>query len=350
MAKESGVISRTSAVIGDLVAGKIHDRNSISARFGVTVAAADRYIHQSLRVPGVVQVREGRRLSIRFDFGEAVPHPSHPAAVAACWAAGLSDVFVGSDYERGIREALAYVTQRARRSSEFKHVDRKFLFIARGGESSLPESAGHLDDLIDAVLRSRYANIEYVDFNGEQKTLLIQPLSMAIYDHQIYVIGVGPDASRHPYRLSRVKSVNVGSESFPYPDRAVYDPKELFHNSFGVFIDEEKPAVRVRVRLAERWRFYCRTHRWHPSQSIEDVPQGIVVSITARVCWELRAWILGFGSEAVVLEPPELVEEIRSTAGQMADNYNLGQLRLTDRVAPQRAKTPSRARRDRKAG
>jgi predicted DNA-binding transcriptional regulator YafY len=337
MSRESGVIQRTSCILADLVGGKVHDRHTISERFGVAVAAADRYIRHLQQVPGVVAVREGRRLAIRFDVGDAMPRPSYPAAVAACWASGMADVFGGSEYERGTREALAYVTNRARRSSEFKHVDRKFLFLARGGESSLPESAEHLDELIDAVLRNRYTTIDYVHFDDRKESARIQPLSMAIYDHQVYVVASRDDGTRHPFRLSRIKSVSVGRESFPYPERAVYDPKQLFRDSFGIFIDETKPVVRVRVRLAKRWRFYCHTHRWHPSQRIDDVPDGVIVTMSVRSCWELKAWVLGLGSEATVLEPAELADDIRKTAAKMMSNYATKKMEGTHRKGPRRA-------------
>jgi predicted DNA-binding transcriptional regulator YafY len=350
MSRESGVIQRTSSILAELIAGRIHDRHTIADRFDIAVAAADRYLRHLQLVPGVVAVREGRRLAVRFDVGDAVPRPSHPAAVAACWAAGLADVFAGSDYERGVRDALAYVTTRARRSSEFKNVDRKFLFLARGGDSSLPDAAGHLDDLIDAVLRNRYTTIDYVHFDGNQERARIQPLSMAIYDHQLYVIGAREDGTRHPFRLSRIKSVSAGTESFAYPDRAVYDPKQLFRDSFGIFIDETNAVVRVRVHLDERWRVHCRTHRWHPSQRIDDVTDGVVVTISVRPCPELKAWILGFGSDAVVLEPPDLVEEIRSILAKTVSNYAVTGLAGKDRKGPRRAQPPRRKEKDKKAG
>ena len=325
MSEQFGIIQRTSAILADLIGGEIHDRQTISDKFKIAVAAADRYIRQLQRVPGVVQDCRGRRHRIRFDFGEAVPRPSYPAAVAACWAAGLAEVFAGSDYEQGVRDALAYVTRRARRSSEFKHVDRKFIFVARGGESSLPDSSERLDYLVDAVLRSHYADIEYVHFDEKEETLRIQPLSMAIYDHQIYIIGVANDGSRYPYRLSRIKSVDVVSESFEYPERAVYDPKQLFRHSFGIFISESSPIETIRVRLDRKWSVHCRSHRWHESQRIEDGPNGVVVTLFARVCWELKAWILGFGADAVVLEPLELHNEMQSIVAKMAARYETGE-------------------------
>src|SRR5450631_1235607 len=323
--------------------------HTIAQRFEIAVAAADRYIHHLQQIPGIVAVREGRRLALRFDFGDAVPRPSHPAAVAACWAAGLADIFAGSDYERGVRDALGYVTARARRSSEFKNVDRKFLFLARGGDSSLPEAAGHLDDLVDGVLRNRYTSIEYVQFEGDQERTRIRPLSMAIYDHQLYVIGARDDGTRHPFRLSRIRSVSVETDTFEYPERAVYDPKQLFRDSFGIFIDETKPVIRVRVGLDERWRVHCRTHRWHPSQRIDDVPGGVVVTMSVRKCPELKAWILGFGAEAVVLEPSELADELRDEVANMAANYRGANEGPNQRREPRRAQAIARGNRKRRA-
>lgn len=349
MDKESGVIQRASAVLAGLIGGEAYDRHSLSERFGISVAAADRYLRQLQRVPGVVQERQGRRLLVRFDFGQAVPRPSYPAAVAACWAAGLSEVFVGSDYEQGVRDALAYVTGRAKRSAEFKHVDRKFIFVARGGESSLPDSAERLDELVDAVLRNRFATIHYVDFEGREKTARIQPLSLVIYDHQIYVIAIRADGERRLYRLSRIRSIEVSRESFEYPERATYDPKELLRDSFGIVIGEPGPAARVRVRLDKKWKTYAQTHRWHPSQQVEEGPDGVIVTLTARVCWELVAWILGFGRQAVVLEPAELVDQIRGNVVDMAIKYGLPDEAPAKRKGPRKAQDAARVRRARRS-
>ncbi len=323
MASNSGVIFNTSVLLAEVIGGTIHDRHTIANRLRIKVAAADRYIRHLQRVPGVVPDRRGRKLAIRFDFREVAPRPSYPSAVAACWASGLAELFSGSNYERGVRDALAYVTGHAHRGADFKHVNRKFLFLARGGESSLPKSSGLLDDLIDAVLRSRYVNVEYLHFDGTSAIVRLQPLSMAIYDHQIYVIGSTAGGPLYPYRLSRIKSVDVASASFEYPDRAVYDPKQLFRDSFGIFISDSPAPVRVRVLLSGRWRIHCHTHKWHSSQHIEEVPEGIIVTLTVRVCWELTAWILGFGADAVVLEPQALVDKVREATKQMAANYGV---------------------------
>jgi predicted DNA-binding transcriptional regulator YafY len=284
----------------------------------MAVAAADRYVRALSQVPGVVTERQGRRRVVRFEIGDAVPRPSHAAAVAACWAAGIADIFSGSEYEQGVRDALEYVAGRAKQSGDFTHVGRKFVFVSRGGESSLPESAMRLTSLVDAVLRCQIVLVDYVHFNGSEETLRLRPLSMAIYDHQIYLIGIGPKGSPYPFRLSRIRSVKMTDEAFDYPPRASYDPKQIFRDSFGIFISDTYPVARVRIRLPIRWRTHCLTHKWHASQRVQDTDAGIVVTLVVRVCPELEAWVLGFAGDAEVLEPPEFARQIKTAIARMS--------------------------------
>jgi excisionase family DNA binding protein len=78
-----GIIARTSAVLADLVNGRSHDRHSLADRFEITVASADRYIRHLQVVPGVVPIREGRKLAITFDFRKAVPWHQRRQELAA---------------------------------------------------------------------------------------------------------------------------------------------------------------------------------------------------------------------------------------------------------------------------
>ncbi|MDP8905551.1 MAG: WYL domain-containing protein, partial [Chloroflexota bacterium] len=51
--------------------------------------------------------------------------------------------------------------------------------------------------------------------------------------------------------------------------------------------------------------------RWHPSQELEEQADGSLIW-RGRVAGlrEIRIWILGWGAEAEVLEPPELSADI----------------------------------------
>jgi predicted DNA-binding transcriptional regulator YafY len=59
---------------------------------------------------------------------------------------------------------------------------------------------------------------------------------------------------------------------------------------------------------------------WHPSQHIETRRNGtVVLSLKVADTLELRRWILSFGSEAEVLEPLSLRDEIRDEVQTLLD-------------------------------
>jgi len=63
---EGGTIARTCAIVASLIRGAVHDRHTIARDYGVTVAAADRYIREMRVIPGVVETKRGRRLTVAF--------------------------------------------------------------------------------------------------------------------------------------------------------------------------------------------------------------------------------------------------------------------------------------------
>lgn len=68
----SGTIERTCAIVASLIRGAVHDRHTIAETFDCELASADRYIRALLRVPGVTGVRQGRRLTVRWYFANAI--------------------------------------------------------------------------------------------------------------------------------------------------------------------------------------------------------------------------------------------------------------------------------------
>lgn len=68
----AGTVRRTCSVIESLIRGAVHDRNTLAQAFGMTVAAADRYIREMSRIPGVLMFKSGRRMTVRWSFTDAI--------------------------------------------------------------------------------------------------------------------------------------------------------------------------------------------------------------------------------------------------------------------------------------
>ena len=67
---------------------------------------------------------------------------------------------------------------------------------------------------------------------------------------------------------------------------------------------------------------YVRDRIWHPSQQIEERPDGgLILRLTVSNDWALRSWILGFGALARVIAPAELAAQILEEVERTRSRY-----------------------------
>ncbi|MEQ8277710.1 MAG: WYL domain-containing protein [Deltaproteobacteria bacterium] len=312
---------RSLRLLAKLMGGARLDRNSAAKALGTEPPAAYQHLKAlAATVPGVRSVKGGGTTTYFFDSGRLVEPPSLPEVIAACLASSLSGLFRDSQYEHRIQTVFDFIVRSARRRPGFANIRRKFYFVVGGGEVALAQNEGLLDDAINALIASKWIRIRYVHFNGDEETVDIQPLTLAIHDHQLYLVGQNSTA-RHPYRFARIRDLEELETRFSYPTASEYDPTTLFRSSFGVFVSEDFPSQRVVVRLHPRWETYALNHRWHPSQEVKRGDNGITVRLQVRVCPEVEAWVLGFGNDAVVIEPEALRTKIAGRLRAASESY-----------------------------
>lgn len=324
--KNSGVgtIERTVRLMADLMNGKTHDRASAAAALGIEGPAAAHHLEALTGLPGVKAGQRGRFKTYRFDRAAVLDPPTAADAIAACFGASLAPLFRGTSYDSGMANARNLVLRQSRRADLFHEIERKFLFLGRGGEPSLPEAAAELDEVIEALLHDCWLTFEYTDFNRASRRVDAMPLSLAVYDHQLYLIAQELGRPPHPFRFARIRDADATPRGFQYPPKLQYNPEQLFADSFGIFIENEKyPYAQVRLRLSPRWVTHVNSHCWHRSQYVSVSETGVLLSFKLRVCPEVEAWVLGFGGEAEVLEPAWLREKVAAHARRLAEIYTV---------------------------
>ena len=102
-----------------------------------------------------------------------------------------------------------------------------------------------------------------------------------------------------------------------------FEPKELsedaFAHSLGV---HHGPAERVEIVFDASMSRYVRDRIWHPSQQIEERPDGsLLLTMTVSNDFALRGWILSFGALARVLTPSALAAQILEEAERTRERY-----------------------------
>jgi predicted DNA-binding transcriptional regulator YafY len=319
-------IQRTAKLIAVLLSGRDLTRSEATALLGVRVAAVDRQLEAIGRHVPLIRERRKGQVHVRIDRSKITGGAERvPIAtmIAACVGASLGKLFEGTTYEKGMHDLVQYVSREAVHPERFQDSRRQFVFLVRGGEKALPEKEDVLEEVVDALQRRRGLQLRYRDFVGARKSVRIEPLSLAVYDHQLYVIGRPRGGPTHAYRFSRIEAAEAVGGTFPYPDKDSYDPERVFADSFGIIVDEKYPIAQIEISLAPRWASFIRSHRWHRSQESFVRSGRVHVRLRVRVCPELISWILGFGPEARVIGPPRLKRQIGRLAQRMARTHRL---------------------------
>lgn len=144
----------------------------------------------------------------------------------------------------------------------------------------------------------------------------VHPYGLIQHKGALYLVALDANADRvKHYKVDRIED----AEDCPTPFRVLpgFALKDHLAPTFGVYLTGGD-ATAVRIRFSPEVARYVEESRWHDSQNL--VPQsdgGVIAEFTLTSLVEIRSWVSGFGSKAVVLEPEELrreiVEDLRRT-------------------------------------
>lgn len=93
--------------------------------------------------------------------------------------------------------------------------------------------------------------------------------------------------------------------------------------------------MRVRVRFSPEKAGFIRRTRRHPTQQVEDLPDGSVIwQVRVPLSEDLVHFVIGYGPHALVLEPPELRERVVAWARGILEVYREGDLSPKEVTGP----------------
>ncbi len=118
---------------------------------------------------------------------------------------------------------------------------------------------------------------------------------------------------------SRIQALEQTGKTFRRPPQ--FSLERRLRDSFGVHSGQGR--CRIRIQFSEWVADYIREKKWHPSQKLQELPEGRVeLQLDLSSLVEIQRWVLGWGGDAVVLEPRELVEAVRAAAKKLWESTN----------------------------
>lgn len=155
--------------------------------------------------------------------------------------------------------------------------------------------------------------------SGALRQRVIAPYALEPTASGIYVIGHDDWAGDiRTFKLDRLEGAAVLAEPFTVAED--FDLEAFLDSGWRIMAGED--TQEVVLRFTESAAAHVAERRWHPSQTLDLLPQGgCLLTVCVAEPLEMQPWIRSWGAQVEVLAPAWLREQIADELAQAAAVY-----------------------------
>ncbi|EFI36051.1 Helix-turn-helix type 11 domain protein [Desulfonatronospira thiodismutans ASO3-1] len=244
-----------------------------------------------------------------------------PEIMALYFLRAESRVYRGTEIENRLESAYAKLNRFVPGGLDDQLSKLKTLFVTTGkltkdysGKESL------IDSLTRAMLRKRTCVVSYFSFMDDTtKKFRIDPLYFFENNGGLYLfVRVTRFGDIRVLAVERIEHLEELEQEFEYPQD--FDPEEKLGQAFDIVYDD---PVDLEVWFSADQAKYIKERRFSCLQTSQEHPDGsITLKMKTSGWFDVKKWIMGFGSSAVVLKPEEMRNEIREETRAVLARYD----------------------------
>ena len=196
-----------------------------------------------------------------------------------------------------------------------KDMNRKFMAVPEHAKDH-SEMGEIIDELLSSLLYQNPAEGFYTKINGPMRKYTLHPYTLVTYRHSLYLFAFDTkDKKIKTFAVDRFNHFKrIRDQYFALPPD--YHPQEIIKDAFGIM---GGTTQEVELRFSRNVAPYIQERIWHQTQSVEAVENGqLVLRMKVSITPEITSWIMGFGPDVLVLNPPSLAEMIQKRHEQAA--------------------------------
>ena len=246
------------------------------------------------------------------------------------------DVLRGTPLHDDVLSVLEKLEQRLEPDDlrEQARMRDRIAYVPDGGTKAYDDKADVIDALQTGILSQKVVRYEYKGARRRSQLGFLAPYAMLLYRQGLYVVGTrladpgdGKDTTNWRSRLGNfaverfVDAEHMRERSFDVPTDFKLD--KILHGAFGIHVGSTGEAQRVVIHISKERAVYVRARVWHPTQQLEDQPDGSVrFSFECVDLTPVVSWVLNWGPHAWVLEPASLREAAIAELHQARARYS----------------------------
>lgn len=185
--------------------------------------------------------------------------------------------------------------------------------------SIIDEKQPYKDDIYLAIRERHCINIQYNSYySGKITRHRVSPYAVIFRKNAWYVIG-WTDKHREvrTFRINRIESLQITEREYSIPED--FSIQKYLEKSWDIMTG---PEVDVEVHFTSRVAPLIRELKWHPTQKLKKLSDGTLQFQVTVAGWEeIGRWIMGWGSDAKVIQPKILKKWVAKTAQEMMVLY-----------------------------
>jgi predicted DNA-binding transcriptional regulator YafY len=177
------------------------------------------------------------------------------------------------------------------------------------------------DQLLDAAANRHSVRIRYNSLKDEKEIVTrLDPYGLFFSRRSWYVLGRSSlHRAKRTFNLGRILQIEPLDDRFQVPRG--FSLERYFRNAWHM-IPEKGRDRQVVVRFNKLVAQNVAEVNWHRTQRVEFREDGSAdFRVTVSGLNEISWWILGYGDQAEVIEPPQLRQMVAQRAKRMAEQY-----------------------------
>jgi proteasome accessory factor B len=193
--------------------------------------------------------------------------------------------------------------------------------IHREPNNPLTDKRPVYEHLVESLGKRRCVRILYRSLHDKQEIRTkLSPYRLFFSRRSWYIVGRSSlHRSTRTFNLGRVAEIETLDESYKIPHG--FSVERFLRNAWHL-IPEPGPDREVTIRFSPQVAQNVAEVTWHKTQELQFNADGSLdFRVTVSGLNEISWWILGYGDQAEVLEPPELRKLIVNRVEKMKEVY-----------------------------